>query len=97
MSCLQYYYENEENSTKYRIDCKDRIFENLENVDKFNNKDLLDFIDTNYGSEGFPLAENSPLSFDENYINLSNDEICKKTDLNLVYATKIYGSDNGAK
>ncbi len=95
MSCLQYYYENEENSKKYKIDCKDRIFENLENVDKFNNKDLLDFIDTNYGSDGFPLAENSPLSFDENYINLSNDEICKKTDLNLAPQQKFMGQIMG--
>ena len=40
-SCLQYYYENEEDREKYRISCDNKVFPNLNNVSLFNNKDLL--------------------------------------------------------
>ena len=40
--CLQYYYENPEDAEKYKINCQGKVFPDLNNVEKFNNKDLLD-------------------------------------------------------
>ena len=56
-TCLQYYYENPEDSDKYKINCEGKTFDNLENVELFNNKDLLEFVNEKYSEEAFP--ENS--------------------------------------
>ena len=46
-------------------------FYSLNNVQEFNNKDLLEFIEREYSGSAFP--ENSPFEFKDDYINLSND------------------------
>ena len=91
MNCLQYYYENPDDSIKYEIPCKNRVFNNLNNVNKFNNKELLEYISETYGKEAFPNAEASPLEFKESYSELSNEDICKKTDMNLAPQQKFMG------
>ncbi len=91
MDCLQYYYESGEEADKYKITCKDRTYKNLNDVDNFNNKELLDFIDENYGKNAFPNADMSPLEFSETYSELTNDDICKKTDMNLAPQQKFMG------
>tara|TARA_Y100000022_G_C13257111_1_gene380238 strand:- start:194 stop:3136 length:2943 start_codon:yes stop_codon:yes gene_type:complete len=93
MACLQYYYENPEDAEKYKINCNGKIFENLNDVDTFNNKDLLEFIKNEYSGEAFP--ENSPFEFKDNYINLSNNEICKSTEMSLAPQQKFMGQIMG--
>ena len=93
MDCLQYYYENPEDADKYKIDCNGKVFQNLNNVETFNNKDLLDFVQQKYSSEAFP--ENSPFEFKDDYINLSNDEICKAVDMSLAPQQKFMGQIMG--
>src|SRR6056300_1123057 len=87
--CLQYYYEKDEDRDKYRINCIEKNFDNLSSVDNFTNKDLLDFINKNYSAEAFP--EDSPFEFKPNYIDLSNDQICKSTDQSLAPQQKFMG------
>ncbi len=93
MSCLQYYYENEEDAEKYKINCNNKNFNNLQDVDTFNNSDLLEFIQTEYSSKAFP--ENSPFEFKNDYINLTNDEICKAVDMSLAPQQKFMGQIMG--
>ena len=87
--CLQYYYENPEDAEKYKIDCSNKKYTNLESVESFNNKELLDFIDSEYSDSAFP--ENSPFEFSEDYINRTNDEICKTSDMSLAPQQKFMG------
>ena len=89
MACLQYYYENPEDAEKYAISCDNKTFENLDDVEKFNNKELLEFIAREYSSEAFP--ENSPFEFKEDYIQLSNNEICKAVEMSLAPKQKCMG------
>lgn len=88
-SCLQYYYENEEDREKYRISCDNKVFPNLNNVSLFNNKDLLEFIKKEY-SDAF--TSGSPFEFKKEYINLDNDQICKAVDMSLAPQQKFMGS-----
>lgn len=87
--CLQYYYENPENAEKYKIDCSNKRYENLDSVEFFNNKELLDFIDYQYSSSAFP--DESPFEFSDEYIDLTNDEICKTSDMSLAPQQKFMG------
>ena len=87
--CIQYYYEKPEDAEKYKIDCSNKKYKNLDSVESFNNKELLDFIDSNYSSSAFP--ENSPFEFSNEYINLTNDEICKGSDMTLAPQQKFMG------
>ena len=87
--CLQYYYENPEDAEKYKINCKGKVFPGLNNVETFNNKDLLEFINKEYSSEAFP--ENSPFEFKPDYISLSNTEICKSAEMSLAPQQKFMG------
>ena len=87
--CLQYYYDNPEDAEKYNIDCKKRIFEDLKSVENFTNKNLLEFIDTEYSSKAFP--ENSPFEFKDDYIDLTNTEICNSADMSLAPQQKFMG------
>ena len=87
--CLQYYYEKDEDTYKYRINCSEKKFDNLNSVENFNNKDLLEFINKNYSAEAFP--EDSPFEFKPDYIDLSNDQICKTTDASLAPQQKFMG------
>ena len=89
MDCLQYYYENPEDAEKYKISCEGKVFTKLNDIESFNNKDLLDFVSKQYSSEAFP--DNSPFEFKNNYIDLSNNEICKATDMSLAPQQKFMG------
>ncbi len=89
MACLQYYYENPEDAEKYEINCEDKVFPNLNDIEKFNNNDLLDFVKNKYSSEAF--TEDSPFEFKNNYIDLSSNEICKTTDMSLAPQQKFMG------
>jgi len=93
MACLQYYYENPQDAQKYAISCDNKTFENLDDVEKFNNKELLEFIAREYSSEAFP--ENSPFEFKDDYIQLSNNEICKAVEMSLAPQQKFMGQIMG--
>jgi hypothetical protein len=93
MACLQYYYENPQDAEKYAISCDNKTFENLDDVEKFNNKELLEFIAREYSGEAFP--ENSPFEFKDDYIQLSNNEICKAVEMSLAPQQKFMGQIMG--
>ena len=93
MACLQYYYENPEDAQKYAINCENKRFYSLNNVQEFNNKDLLEFVQREYSGSAFP--ENSPFEFKDDYINLSNDQICKATEMSLAPQQKFMGQIMG--
>lgn len=93
MTCLQYYYENPQDAEKYAINCDNKTFYNLNDVDKFNNKDLLEFIAREYSGKAFP--ENSPFEFKDDYIDLSNNEICKAVEMSLAPQQKFMGQIMG--
>lgn len=87
--CLQYYYDNPEDAEKYKIDCRKRIFEDLNSVEKFTNRNLLEFVNNEYSSKAFP--ENSPFEFKSGYIDLTNTEICNSADMSLAPQQKFMG------
>ena len=89
MDCLQYYYENPIDDKKYKINCENKAFSKLKDIETFNNNDLLDFVKEQYSSEAFP--EDSPFEFKNDYIDLSNNEICKTTDMSLAPQQKFMG------
>jgi hypothetical protein len=91
-SCLQYYYENEEDREKYSISCDNKVFSNLNDVETFNNKDLLDFIKEKYIDA---FTSGSPFEFKKEYINLDNDQICKAVDMSLAPQQKFMGQIMG--
>ncbi len=93
MDCLQYYYENTEDAEKYEINCNGKVFEKLNDVETFNNKELLEFIQREYSGEAFP--ENSPFEFKDDYIELSNNEICKAVEMSLAPQQKFMGQIMG--
>lgn len=93
MACLQYYYENPQDAEKYAISCDNKTFENLDDVEKFNNKELLEFIEREYSGKAFP--ENSPFEFKDDYIQLSNNEICKAVEMSLAPQQKFMGQIMG--
>ena len=90
MDCLQYYYENEDDAKKYKVNCEDKVFTNLNDIEKFNNKDLLDFVKNKYSGDAFPPGD-SPFEFKNDYIELSNNEICKSIDMSLAPQQKFMG------
>jgi len=93
MDCLQYHYTNEEDSKKYNIKCENMSFPKLNDVETFNNKELLEFIDETYSNDAFP--EDSPFTFSEEYINLDNASICKNSDMSLGPQQKFMGQIMG--
>lgn len=93
MDCIQYYYKNPEDRDKYHIKCENMKFKNLNDLDKFNNNDLLEFVDEKYSDDAF--VEDSPFTFSDNYINLGNDDICKTTDMSLGPQQKFMGQIMG--
>lgn len=93
MDCLQYYYENTEDAEKYEINCNGKVFQKLNDVETFNNKELLEFIQREYSGEAFP--ENSPFEFKDDYIELSNNEICKAVEMSLAPQQKFMGQIMG--
>lgn len=89
MNCLQYHYENPEDAEKYKIECKEKIFDELNIIETFTSEKLNDYMSNNYSSKAF--VEDSPFKFSEQYKNLSNEEICKSTDINLGPQQKFMG------
>jgi len=87
--CLQYYYDNPEDAEKYKLSCDYKKFPEFNNPDVYTHSRMLNFIRTNYSSEAFP--EDSPFEFKEDYIDLSNDDICKATDMSLGPQQKFMG------
>lgn len=88
-SCLQYYYDNPEDTEKYKLSCEYKYFKDLYEPKTYTHDNLMKFIRTNYSSEAF--KEDSPFEFKEGYIDLSNDEICKTTDMSLGPQQKFMG------
>lgn len=87
--CLQYYYDNPEDDEKYKLSCDFKPFPELNDSGVYTHKKMLDFIRTSYSSEAFP--EDSPFEFKADYIDLSNDEICKSSDMSLGPQQKFMG------
>ena len=87
--CLQYYYDNPEDSEKYKLSCDYKPFPELNDPSVYTHKKLLNFVNSNYSSEAF--LEDSPFEFKADYIDLSNDEICKSSDMSLGPQQKFMG------
>lgn len=86
---MQYYYPNEELRKKYNIKCNDKYFVDIENYEMFNNEDFLKFVNEKYGEDAF--IEDSPFAFNKEYINLTNEDICKTTEYSLKPQQKFMG------
>ena len=86
---MQYYYPNEELREKYNIKCGDKYFVDIDNFKEFNNEDFLKFVSDKYGENAF--VEDSPFSFDKEYINLTNDDICNTKEYSLKPQQKFMG------
>ena len=86
---LQYFYKSKELREKYKIDCNEKIFENFDNLEYFNNEDFLKFIIDKYGPEAF--NGDSPFTFSQNYINLDNKELCDPDEYSLKPQQKFVG------
>jgi hypothetical protein len=89
-SCkMQYYYPSEELKNKYKINCTDKFFLDFENITMFNNESFLKFVRDKYGDSVF--NGDSPFTFKDDYINLTNEEICKTTEYSLKPQQKFMG------
>ena len=86
---MQYYYPSEELKKKYKIDCSNKFFVDYENVKEFNNESFLKFINKNYGDSVF--QGDSPFTFKDDYINLTNEDICQVNDYSLKPQQKFMG------
>ena len=86
---MQYYYPTEELKKKYKINCSDKFFLDIENTQMFNNEAFLKFVEERYGDSVF--NGDSPFTFKDNYINLTNEEICKTTEYSLKPQQKFMG------
>ncbi len=93
MNCIQYYYDKNSDAEKYHIECKEKKFENLYSAEKYRPSDMLSFVNENFSKTAF--KEESPFEFSDNYINLSNSEICDTTDSNLGPQQKFMGQIMG--
>lgn len=91
MACLQYYYESPEDRKNNRIPCNEKYFPNFDNPEVFNNKNLLEFVQKNFGKEAFPDAGVSPLEFQPEYINKEYNQLCNPTSFNLTPQQKFCG------
>ena len=89
MACaLQYKYE--QNADKYTINCTNKKFEDFNNVDTFTNHNFLEFIEEKYGNSAFSDVE-SPFTFSADYIDETNNEICKTNKFSLKPQQKFAG------
>ena len=86
---MQYNYNTEEIADKYKIDCNNKTFTNFENFEKFNNDDLLNFVNEKYGNGAF--SDGSPFIFKDDYIDESNEDICNPTEYSLKPQQKFVG------
>jgi hypothetical protein len=86
---LQYLYPTKELKEKYKINCADKKFLDYNNLEKFNNDNFLNFIDEKYGNPAF--KGDSPFTFKDNYINLTNDNLCDPKEYSLKPQQKFVG------
>jgi len=86
---LQYYYPTEELRKKYNINCSDKFFIDYDNVKLFNNENFLKFVNDRYGNDVF--NGDSPFTFKDDYINLTNDDICNIDEYSLKPQQKFMG------
>tara|TARA_E500000178_G_C17034765_1_gene762728 strand:+ start:2375 stop:5380 length:3006 start_codon:yes stop_codon:yes gene_type:complete len=86
---MQYYYENIKDETKYKINCSNKNFANIENKKLFNNKEFLQYVNDKYGDDAF--NGDSPFTFKDEYIKFTNENICKITDYSLKPQQKFVG------
>ena len=86
---LQYYYPTKELKEKYKINCSDKFFLDYDNFKMFNNEEFLKFVEEKYGNSVF--QGDSPFTFKDDYINLTNDEICKVEEYSLKPQQKFVG------
>ncbi len=86
---MQYYYPTEELKKKYKINCSDKFFLDIDNTQMFNNEAFLKFVEERYGDSVF--NGDSPFTFKDDYINLTNEEICKTTEYSLKPQQKFMG------
>lgn len=86
---LQYYYPTEELSEKYKIDCANKNFKDIDDINTFNNEQFLEFINEKYGDGVF--GGDSPFTFKDDYMNLTNENICKTDEYSLKPQQKFVG------
>lgn len=86
---MQYYYPTEELREKYKINCSDKFFADYENTKEFNNEAFLKFVNDRYGDTAF--QGDSPFTFKEDYMNLTNEEICQVEEYSLKPQQKFMG------
>ena len=86
---MQYYYPNEELAKKYKISHADKFFADYNNIQMFNNESFLKFVNQKYGNEAF--QGDSPFTFKDDYINLTNEDICEVTEYSLKPQQKFVG------
>ena len=86
---LQYYYPTEELRKKYKINCSDKFFLDYDNFQMFNNEAFLKFVQDKYGDSVF--QGDSPFTFKEDYLELTNEEICKIDEYSLKPQQKFVG------
>ena len=78
---MQYYYPTEELKKKYKVNCSNKFFLDIENTQMFNNEAFLKFVEERYGDSVF--NGDSPFTFKDDYINEFNQrgEQLKKIQL----------------
>ena len=86
---MQYHYTTPELAEKYKINCSDKFFVDIENVKMFNNQAFLKFVNDKYGDVVF--QGDSPFTFKDDYIKLTNEDICKTNDFSLKPQQKFMG------
>ena len=86
---MQYYYPSEELKKKYNINCSDKFFLDIENTKMFNNEAFLKFVEEHYGNSVF--SGDSPFTFKDDYIDQTNEEICKTVEYSLKPQQKFMG------
>jgi hypothetical protein len=86
---LQYYYPTDELRKKYKINCTDKFFLDHDNIEMFNNETFLKFVEDKYGDSVF--QGDSPFTFKDDYLNLTNEEICNTDEYSLKPQQKFVG------
>ena len=86
--CMQYYYSNEQDAEKYKINCEEINYD-INNLKEFNNKDFLDFVNKKYGNEVF--NGDSPFVFNDFYKQETNEDICNIEEYSLKPQQKFMG------
>ena len=86
---MQYYYSTPKLVEKYKINCSDKFFVDIDNVKMFNNQAFLKFVNDKYGDLAF--QGDSPFTFKDDYIQLSNKDICQTTEFSLKPQQKFMG------